>query len=54
MPTILLRNLTAKIYGESSAQWGSALLSSDYTQMTFNRTSANTTRITVYGNIRVQ
>lgn len=54
LPTILLRNLTAKIYGESSEQWGTALLSSDYTQITFNRTSANTSRITVYGNIRVR
>lgn len=53
MPTIFFRNLTAKIYGSSSSQWGSFLLSSDYTKGTFNRTSANTNRVRILGYTRV-
>lgn len=49
MPPKFFRNVTAQIYGDSSAVWGTCLLSSDYTQATFNRTSASTSRIRVYG-----
>ena len=48
-PPSYYRNLTAKIYGESSSQWGSVSVNSDYTQATFNRTSATTTKVRLIG-----
>ena len=48
-PPVLLHNITAKLYGESNAQWGSVLLSNDYLRATCNRTSANTNKISIYG-----
>ena len=48
-PTLAYRNINVKAYGSSSSQWGSFQLSSDYTQGTFNRTSANTSRVRVMG-----
>lgn len=42
-------NTTVKLYGSSSSQWGSFRLSDDYAKGTFNRTSANTSRIRIIG-----
>ena len=53
VPPFLMRNITFKIYGESSSQWGSVLVSNDYLSATFNRTSSNTTKISVYGVINL-
>ena len=45
----VFQNVTCKIYGSSSSQWGSFVLSNDYARGTFNRTSANTSMIKVFG-----
>ena len=52
-PPIYFRNLTTKIYGETNSTWGSVKVSSDYTQATFNRTSATTTKVRLVGCIRL-
>lgn len=48
-PPVYFRNLTAKIYGDTNSTWGSVKVSSDYTQATFNRTSATTTKVRLLG-----
>ena len=48
-PPLYFRNLTAKVYGESSSQWGSMNIASDYNSATFNRTSANTSKVRLVG-----
>lgn len=53
-PPRIFRNTTAKIYGNSSSQWGSFKLETDgntgqLTKATFNRTSANTTKVRIIG-----
>lgn len=53
MPRPLLAGIVVKAYGESSSQWGSFELQSNNYQARFNRTSANTSKVVVYGiNIR--
>ena len=48
-PPVYFRNLTVKIYGETNSTWGSVKVGSDYTQATFNRTSATTTKVRLLG-----
>lgn len=48
MPTYF-RNLTYKVFGESSSQWGSMLLDADMDKATFNRTTANTSKVRLVG-----
>lgn len=47
-PTIA-HNREVKIYGESSSMWGSWKLTNNGTKCTFNRTSATTTSVLLYG-----
>lgn len=47
------RNLTFKVFGESSSQWGSMSLGSGMTTATFNRTSSNTSKVRLVGIGRV-
>ena len=50
MTTVIqAHNVTFKLYGESSSQWGSIRISDDYTKATCNRTSSNTSQLRVIG-----
>ena len=49
VPTVYMHNTTTKIYGDSSSVWGSVSISDDYTQATFNRTSATTSKVRLIG-----
>lgn len=48
-PTALFPNVNYKIFGESSSQWGSVNISSDYMSASCNRTSGTTAKIRIYG-----
>lgn len=49
VPIAFAKGNSFKIFGESSAQWGSIVFSSDGTKATMNRTSSNTLNITING-----
>ena len=49
IPIRTFRNITVKVYGDSSSMWASAFLASDYSTITMNRTSANTSKVRVIG-----
>lgn len=50
MTTVIqAHNVTFKLYGESSSQWGSIRISDDYTKATCNRTSSNTSQLRIIG-----
>lgn len=50
---LYFRNVTVKVYGESSSQWGSVTLSNDYTQATINRTQSNTSKVRTIGFMKI-
>ena len=46
--TFVIGTSGIKVYGESSSQWGKCVANSN-TSATFNRTTANTYNVTLYG-----
>ena len=49
IPSGVAINLTIYLYGKDSSTWGRVYISSNATQVTYNRTSATTQKIEVLG-----
>lgn len=53
-PPSEMAGITTQVFGESSSQWGRVDLASNYATGVFNRTSSNTSKVCLYGAIKVK